>query len=81
MSAPEEYVVPGVLRAARFVPRQAPGRREPLRVTAGAFRARGVEVPEDRALHNAYQLSPESTSRAAAVIHSQVDDLGVVRPG
>lgn len=57
MSAPEEYVVPGVLRAARFVPRQAPGRREPLRVTAGAFRARGVEVPEDRALHNAYQLS------------------------
>jgi hypothetical protein len=57
MSAPEEYVVPGVLRAARFVPRQAPGRREPLRVTADAFRTRDLEVPEDRALHNAYQLS------------------------
>jgi hypothetical protein len=50
-------VVPAALRGARFVPRQAPGRREPLRVTAGAFRSRGLEVPEDRARWNAYQLS------------------------
>jgi hypothetical protein len=57
VSASEEYAVPGVLHGARFVPRQAPGRREPLRVTAGTFRARGLEVPEDRALRNAYQLS------------------------
>ena len=53
----DEYVVPPVLRGARFVPRQAPGRREPLRVTASAFRARGMEVPEDRARWNVYQLT------------------------
>jgi hypothetical protein len=53
----EDYVVPTALRIARFVPRQAPGRREPLRVTASAFRARGLEVPEDRARWNVYQLS------------------------
>ena len=49
--------MPPALRGARFVPRQAPGRREPLRVTASAFRARGLEVPEDQARRNAYQLS------------------------
>jgi hypothetical protein len=53
----EDYVVPAALRGARFVPRQAPGRREPLRVTASAFRARGLDVPQDRARRNAYQLS------------------------
>jgi hypothetical protein len=53
----EDYVIPAALRGARFVPRQAPGRREPLRVTASAFRARGLEVPEDRTRWNAYQLS------------------------
>lgn len=53
----DEYAVPPVLRGARFVPRQAPGRREPLRVTASAFRARGLEVPEDRARWNVYQLT------------------------
>jgi hypothetical protein len=53
----DDYVVPGALRGARFVPRQAPGRREPLRVTASAFRARGLEVPEDRAQWNVYQLT------------------------
>jgi hypothetical protein len=53
----EDYVVPAALRGARFVPRQAPGRREPLRVTASTFRARGLEVPEDPAKRNAYQLS------------------------
>jgi hypothetical protein len=57
VSAPDEYVVPSALRSARFVPRQAPDRREPLRVTAGAFRTLGLEVPEDRAQWNAYQLS------------------------
>jgi hypothetical protein len=57
VSAIEEYAVPPVLRGARFVPRQAPGRREPLRVTASAFTARGLEVPEDRAQRNAYRLS------------------------
>jgi hypothetical protein len=57
MSIAEEYVVPSALRGARFVPRQAPGRREPLRVTAGAFGALGMGVPEDRAQWNAYQLS------------------------
>jgi hypothetical protein len=41
-----EYVVPAVLRSARFVPRQAPGRREPARVTSGAFKAAGpLPVP------------------------------------
>ena len=51
------HVVPPALRPARFVPRQSPGRREPARVTAGAFRAAGLPVPEDRRQHNAYQLS------------------------
>jgi hypothetical protein len=56
MSAPG-YAVPPVLRGARFVPRQQPGRREPMRVTAGAFAAAGLPVPEDRRQWNAYQLS------------------------
>ena len=56
MTGPE-YVVPSVLRPARFVPRQAPGRREPARVTAGAFREAGLAVPENPAQINAYQLS------------------------
>jgi hypothetical protein len=56
MSA-REYVVPAVLRGARFVPRQAPGRREPAPVTAGAFRAAGLLVPEHPAQRNIYQLT------------------------
>lgn len=52
-----DYVVPPSLRSARFVPRQAPGRREPARVTSGAFRAAGLDVPEDPRQLNAYQLS------------------------
>lgn len=51
------YVVPSVLRTARFVPRQSPGRREPARVTAGAFRAMGLPVPEQPAQCNVYQLT------------------------
>jgi len=35
------YAVPPALRGARFVPWQAPGRREPARVSAGAFAACG----------------------------------------
>ena len=52
-----EYVVPAVLRGATFVPWQAPGRREPARVTAGAFRAAGLPVPEHRSQRNIYQLT------------------------
>jgi hypothetical protein len=51
------YVVPPVLRKARFVPRHQPGRREPLRVTRGAFTAAGLPVPDDPRQHNSYQLS------------------------
>jgi len=47
-----EFVVPTVLRGARFVPWQAPGRREPARVSAGAFTAAGLPVPE----HDADEL-------------------------
>jgi hypothetical protein len=57
MTAADGYAVPLALRSARYVPRQAPGRREPLRVTASAFRARGLEVPEDHTRWNVYQLS------------------------
>ena len=53
----DQFAVPEVLRSARFVPRQAPGRREPARVTRGAFTARGLPVPEDRRQWNSYQLS------------------------
>ena len=53
----EEYVVPAVLRGAMFVPRQAPGRREPARVTSGAFIAGGLPVPGHPAQRNVYQLT------------------------
>ncbi len=52
-----EYVVPAVLRCAMFVPRQAPGRREPARVSAGAFTAAGLPVPGHLAQRNVYQLT------------------------
>jgi hypothetical protein len=52
-----ELVVPAVLRGAMLVPWQAPGRREPARVTAGAFKAAGLPVPEHPAQRNIYQLS------------------------
>ena len=51
------YVVPAVLRRAMFVPWQAPGRREPARVSAGAFTAAGLPVPEHRGQRNIYQLT------------------------
>jgi hypothetical protein len=51
------YVVPAVLRGAMFVPWQAPGRREPARVSAGAFRAAGLPVPGHPAQRNVYQLT------------------------
>src|SRR5215467_5100906 len=54
---PRHYVVPAVLRGAKFVPWQAPGRREPTRVTAGAFTAAGLPVPEHRSQRNIYQLT------------------------
>ena len=57
MADAQAFVVPAVLRTARFVPRQAPGRRQPARVTPGAFRAAGLPVPENPAQQNAYQLS------------------------
>ncbi len=52
-----EHVVPAVLRGAMFVPGQAPGRREPARVTPGAFRAAGLPVPGHPAQRNVYQLT------------------------
>jgi hypothetical protein len=55
---PRQYVVPAVLRRALLVPWQAPGRREPVRVTPGAFTAAGLPVPEHPAQRNIYQLTP-----------------------
>jgi len=52
-----QYVVPAVLRGAMFVPRQASGRREPARVTPGAFKAAGLPVPGHPAQRNVYQLT------------------------
>jgi hypothetical protein len=52
-----EFAVPAVLRGARFVPGQAPGRREPARVSAGAFQAAGLPVPEHPGQRNIYQLT------------------------
>ena len=40
-----------------FVPRQAPGRREPARVSPGAFTAADVPVPAHPAQRNIYQLT------------------------
>jgi hypothetical protein len=51
------YVVPAALRGAMFVPGQAPGRREPARVTPSAFKAAGLPVPGQPAQRNVYQLT------------------------
>jgi hypothetical protein len=51
------YVVPVALRSAMFVPGQAPGRRQPARVSAAAFTAAGLPVPEHPAQRNIYQLT------------------------
>jgi hypothetical protein len=56
MSA-REFVVPAALRGATFVPWQAPGRREPARVSAGAFQAAGLPVPAHPGQRNIYQLT------------------------
>jgi hypothetical protein len=40
-----------------FVPWQAPGRREPARVSARAFQAAGLPVPEHPGQRNIYQLT------------------------
>ncbi len=53
----QKYAVPAALRGGRFVPRQAAGRREPARVTPGAFRAAGLPVPGHLAQRNIYQLT------------------------
>jgi len=57
MSRARKYVVPTVLRGATFVPWQAPGRRQPARVTAGGLAAGGLPVPEHPAQRNIYQLT------------------------
>ena len=57
MAESGQYVVPAVLRRAMLVPWQAPGRRQPARVTAGAFTAAGLPVPEHPAQRNIYQLT------------------------
>src|SRR5215470_18980630 len=57
MTRQRQYAVPTVLRGATFVPWQAPGRRQPARVTAGAFRAAGLPVPGHPAQQNIYQLT------------------------
>ncbi len=72
-----QYVVPAVLHGAMFVPRQAPGRREPARVTMGAFKAAGLPVPGHPAQRNVYQLAqrrglpwlPASEDRANLLSH------------
>lgn len=58
-SAPDGdgFVIPAGLRAAMLVPRQGPRHRQPARVTPGAFRARGMPVPEHPAQMNVYQLT------------------------
>jgi hypothetical protein len=40
-----------------FVPWQAPGRREPARVSTGAFKAAGLPVPDHPGQRNIYQLT------------------------
>ena len=51
------FAVTEALRGMMFVPREAAGRRQPARVTAGAFRAAGLPVPEHPEQLNVYQLS------------------------
>jgi hypothetical protein len=71
-----EPVIPAVLRPARFVPRQAPGRREPARVTAGAFRAAGLPVPETAGQMNVYQLTRRQGLPWSAPIDAHVQRRG-----
>jgi hypothetical protein len=51
------YAVPSALRGAMFVPWQAPGRREPAGVSAGAFAAAGLPVPAYAGQRRIYQLT------------------------
>ena len=70
------YVVPAVLRGAMFVPWQAPGRREPARVSAGAFRAAGVPVPEHPGQRNIYQLTGRQGLAWAPGLDAQIRRRG-----
>jgi hypothetical protein len=71
-----DFAIPDALRTARFVPRQAPGRREPARVTTGAFRAAGLAVPDDPRQINAYQLSQRQGWPWSAAIDEHVRRRG-----
>lgn len=71
-----EFAVPAVLRGYRLVPRQAPDRREPARVTPGAFRARGLPVPEHAAHLNIYRLSGGEGVPWSATIDAHVGRRG-----
>ena len=70
------YVVPAVLRGAMFVPWQAPGRREPARVSAGAFRAAGLPVPEHPGQRNLYQLTERQGLAWAPGLDAQIRRRG-----
>ena len=70
------YVVPAVLRGAMFVPWQAPGRREPARVSAGAFRAAGLPVPEYPGQRNLYQLTGRQGLAWAPGLDAQIRRRG-----
>ena len=73
--------MPSALRGAMFVPWQAPGRRAPARVSAGAFQAAGLPVPEHVGQRNIYQLTrrqglPWSPGLDAQIRHRGGELLG-----
>jgi hypothetical protein len=53
----QEFVIPPVLRSARFVRRQPGTRRAPMRVSPRAFEQAGLPVPDDRREWNIYRLT------------------------
>lgn len=82
MTGPE-HVVPAVLRPspAGLVPRESPGRRQPMRVTPGAFRAAGLPVPPDPRQWNAYQLSGRKGWTWTPALDRQVRSCGAELQG
>jgi hypothetical protein len=68
--------VPTVLRGPMFVPWQAPGRREPARVSAGAFQAAGLPAPEHPGQRNIYQLTRRQGLAWSPALDAQIRRRG-----
>lgn len=81
MTGPEPVIL-AVMHRARYVPRQQEGGLLLLRVTPGAFTARGMPIPADRRQWNAYRLSGGKGEPYSASIDAHTRKRGSeIQPG